>query len=52
MLYFWVDNVLDGRAEPKSEVMFAILRKFKQNGIEIPFPQMDLNFKNYPPAKK
>ncbi len=45
-LYFWVDNIIDGRKRPRSDVLFAIWRKFKENGIEIPFPQRDLHIKN------
>ncbi len=45
-LYFWVDNIIEGRRKPKSEVMFAIWDKFEANGIEIPFPQRDIHVKN------
>ncbi len=45
ILHFWVDDVTKGRWEPHSEVMFEIWRKFKANGIEIPFPQCDLHLK-------
>jgi small-conductance mechanosensitive channel len=45
-LHFWVQDVTTGRWGPKSEVMFSIWHKFKQNGIEIPFPQRDLHLKS------
>lgn len=45
-LLFWVENVVDGRWAPQSEVMFAIWRKFRENGIEIPFPQRDIHIKS------
>jgi small-conductance mechanosensitive channel len=45
ILYFWVDDVTDGRLEPKSEIMMSIWNKFKANGIEIPFNQMDIHLK-------
>lgn len=45
-LFFWVDNVIDGRKRPKSDVLFEIWDKFKQNNITIPFPQRDLHVKN------
>ncbi|MEX1036503.1 MAG: mechanosensitive ion channel domain-containing protein [Sneathiella sp.] len=45
-LYFWVEDVAEGRIRPRSEVMFSIWRKFKENNIEIPFPQRDLHIKN------
>ncbi len=44
-LHFWVDDVTLGRWLPQSEVMFEIWRKFKDNGIEIPFPQRDLHIR-------
>jgi small-conductance mechanosensitive channel len=45
ILFFWVSDVTQGRFEPKSEVMFEIWRRFKQNNITIPFPQRDLHIK-------
>ncbi|MFC4347546.1 mechanosensitive ion channel family protein [Kordiimonas lipolytica] len=45
-LYFWVDDVTEGRREPKSDVQFAIWRKFQAAGVEIPFPQRDLHIKS------
>jgi small-conductance mechanosensitive channel len=45
-LYFWMKDVARIVAFTKSEVMFKIWDKFKANGIEIPFPQRDINFKN------
>ncbi|MCB2092540.1 MAG: mechanosensitive ion channel [Alphaproteobacteria bacterium] len=45
-LYFWVDNVTEGRKKPKSDVLFAIWDKFADNNIEIPFPQRDVYVKN------
>lgn len=45
-LLFWVENVVDGRWAPQSDVMFAIWRKFRENGIEIPFPQRDIHIKS------
>ncbi|MCJ9428345.1 mechanosensitive ion channel family protein [Kordiimonas marina] len=49
-LYFWVDDVTEGRRGPKSDVMKAIWHKFAENGIEIPFPQRDLHIKGGLPA--
>lgn len=45
VLYFWIENVNDGFRNVKSEVLFSIWKSFKENGIEIPFPQRDLNIK-------
>lgn len=48
-LYFWVDDVTEGRREPKSDVQRAIWRKFKERNISIPFPQRDLHIKSWEP---
>lgn len=45
-LHFWIDDVTQGRWVPKTDVMFAIWRKFKEHDIEIPFPQRDLHIKS------
>ena len=45
-LYFWVDNIIEGRKRPKSDVLFAIWDKFEANNITIPFPQRDIHVKN------
>ncbi len=51
-LYFWVADVTDGRMEPKSEVMLAIMKAFKANNITIPYPQRELRVMNVnPPAE-
>ncbi len=46
ILHFWVQDVTTGRWGPKSQVLFSIWHKFKENGIEIPFPQRDLHLKS------
>ena len=51
LLYFWVANIIDGRMAPQSEVMFAIWRKFREHGIEIPFPQRDLHIRTGLPGR-
>jgi small-conductance mechanosensitive channel len=33
-----------------SELYFSIFRAFKENGIEIPFPQRDLHIKTVSPS--
>ena len=45
VLYFWIEDVIRGRYGPQSDVMFSIWRKFKQNGIKIPFQQHDIHVK-------
>lgn len=38
VLYFWVENVNEGRLQPKTEAILAILKLFKKNSITIPYP--------------
>lgn len=45
ILYFWIENVNDGFRNVKNDVLFDIWNKFKENDIEIPFPQRDLHLK-------
>lgn len=47
-LFFWVANVTDGRMEPRSDVMLAILKAFKANNISIPYPQRETRILNMP----
>lgn len=43
-LYFWTNNAF--RVENiKSDLRFSINRKFKENGVTIPFPQRDVHIK-------
>lgn len=42
LLIFWIPDVRDGRYGTQSDVMIAILAKFKETGIDIPFPQRDV----------
>lgn len=51
-LFFWVGDVTEGRWGPQSDVMFAIWKKFKDNGIEIPFPQQDIHIVSAPGLKE
>ncbi|HKJ73268.1 MAG TPA: mechanosensitive ion channel domain-containing protein [Alphaproteobacteria bacterium] len=46
VLFFWIDDVRQGRYPVQSDVMFAIWHKFKEKGIEIPFPQRDLHIRS------
>jgi small-conductance mechanosensitive channel len=46
LLYFWIDDVRSGRYLAHSEVMFSIWRRFKEKGIEIPFPQRDIHIRS------
>jgi small-conductance mechanosensitive channel len=41
-LYFWVGNITEGTLRAKSDLLFSIAKKFKEHGIEIPFPQREV----------
>lgn len=41
-LVFWIPDVKEGRNGPQSDVMFAILEKFKAASIKMPSPHMDI----------
>lgn len=43
---FWV--AFDGSKRVASDLRFAILKKFRDHGVEIAFPQMDLHLKALP----
>jgi small-conductance mechanosensitive channel len=45
LLMFWVNDVYEGRYQPRSEVMLEIWKKFKEERVEIPFPQRDIHIK-------
>lgn len=54
-LSVWTTDYINRPMILKSQLYFAIFKKFKENNIEIPFPQRDLHFKsgfeNYNTAK-
>tara|TARA_R110002096_G_scaffold188709_2_gene368667 strand:- start:266 stop:1243 length:978 start_codon:yes stop_codon:yes gene_type:complete len=43
ILYMWLDDITAGWRGVKSDVMFAIVRKFDEHAITIPFPQRDVH---------
>lgn len=45
-LFFWVDDVLNGKFGVQDEIMFSIWDKFKANNIELPYPQRDIYIYN------
>ena len=44
-LRFWIDDPENGVANVASEVLLLIWKKFKQNDIEVPYPQHDLRMR-------
>jgi len=45
-LAVWTTDYIDKPNILKSQLYYAIFKKFRDNNIEIPFPQRDLNFKS------
>ncbi|MFH1951761.1 MAG: mechanosensitive ion channel domain-containing protein [Pseudomonadota bacterium] len=43
---FWVE--FDGSKRVASDLRFAILKKFRDHGVEMAFPQLDLHLKGFP----
>lgn len=50
-LYFWTGNLRAGMVA-KSELIFAIHKAFREQGIVIPFPQRDLHIRREPEEEK
>jgi len=48
----WIRDPEDGVTNFKSDIYKSIWRLFKENNIEIPFPQRDINFRNALPEKE
>lgn len=48
-LRVWISNV-DNRLEIKNDLLLAIDRRFREEGIEIPFPQQDLHLRSVVPG--
>ena len=44
-LRVWINDPENGVANELSEVQLLVWRKFQINGLEIPFPKRDVNFK-------
>lgn len=47
-LRMWIDDPSNGISNIKSDILFELLKKFKLNNIQIPFPQRDIHIKNIP----
>lgn len=45
-LFFWIVDINDGRMEPKSDVMAAILKAFNAHDVTIPYPRRELHITN------
>lgn len=49
-LLVWNSSLVHRKGQLISDLNFAIYNKLKENGIEIPFPQRDLNIRTYTQA--
>jgi small-conductance mechanosensitive channel len=47
-LRVWINDPQNGLGPVKNELLRGILRRFKDEGIELPFPQMVLHHKSMP----
>lgn len=45
-LRFWISDPQNGLQNVKSEIYLAIWDKFKEHGVEIPFPQRDVHLRS------
>lgn len=48
----WIDDPELGTGNVKSDVLKAVWRLFRENGIEIPFPQQDVTIKDSEPLRQ
>jgi len=51
-LRVWTEQYADKPKVLKSELFYEIFRLFKEEGVEIPFPQRDLHIKGWPPLQE
>jgi small-conductance mechanosensitive channel len=48
LLRFWIDDPQQGLTNIRGKVLLALWDTFKENGVEIPFPQREVTIKNVP----
>ena len=48
ILQVWINDPQNGINNVKSDLLWGIWQRFRANGIELPFPQRDLNLKSIP----
>lgn len=49
-LRFWINDPANGVANVTSQVMLALWDRFREMGVEMPYPQRDLHLKTAPPG--
>ena len=47
-LRFWISDPQNGLSNVRSEVLMAIWEAFHENGVEFPYPQVDVHLKDMP----
>ena len=47
-IQLWIDDPEEGLGNLRSDVLKAVWKSFKANGIEVPFAQMDMHLKSWP----
>ena len=50
-LRVWINDPQNGVASVKSDLLWGIWQRFREHGIELPFPQRDLHLKSIPEGK-
>ena len=48
----WIDDPEVGIGDLRSDLLKLILKKFRANGVEIPFPQQDVHIRDWPPRSE
>jgi small-conductance mechanosensitive channel len=51
-LRVWINDPQNGTGSVKSNLHWSIWRRFKEHGIEMPFPQRDVHLKSMPEIKQ
>jgi small-conductance mechanosensitive channel len=49
VLRAWTREFIQRPGALRSEVNFALLKKFEERGIRVPFPQRDVHIRSVPP---
>ena len=47
-LRFWIEDPSNGVGNVRSELLLAVWDRFREGGIEIPFPQQDIHVRGLP----
>lgn len=50
-LLVWINDPMNGLANIKSEILLGVWDKFREHGVELPFPQRDLHIRSAVPLE-